>query len=72
MMLLSLLIVTIPFVLTQIIIIRIKSYIMMTIFIIFYIISVFFIIKGGCTDPGIIPRQNDGSGGGIFRKKKIF
>jgi len=72
MMLLSFLIITLPFVLTQIIIIRIKSYIMMTIFIIFYIISVFFMIKAGCTDPGIIPRQNDGSGGGIFRKKKDF
>ena len=68
MMLFSFLLFTIPFVFTQITLIRIKSYYMIVSFIILYGISIFALIKGGCTDPGIIPRQL----GSHYRKKKDF
>ena len=57
MMLCSFLLFSIPFVLTQIVLVRIKSYIMIVFFFILFGISIFALVKGGCTDPGIIPRQ---------------
>jgi len=65
MMLCSFLLFSIPFVLTQIVLVRIKSYIMIVFFFILFGISIFALVKGGCTDPGIIPRQmgNNPEGG---------
>ena len=57
MMFLTLLVTTIPFVLTEIILVNIESYYMMAFHCLFFAIIIFSIFKGGCTDPGIIPRQ---------------
>ena len=57
MMLLSFLIITLPFCFSTITFIHIKSYYILAVFIILYAIILFSIAKGGCLDPGIIPRQ---------------
>ena len=57
MMFLTLLLITIPFVLIEMVLVYIESYLMMAFHIIFFVISAFAILKGGCTDPGIVPRQ---------------
>ena len=57
MMFLTVLVITIPFVLTEIILVNLKSYYMMVFHCIFFAIILFSIFKGGCTDPGIVPRQ---------------
>ena len=57
MMLLSFLIITLPFCFSTITFIHLKSYYILAIFIILYAIILFAIAKGGCLDPGIIPRQ---------------
>ena len=67
MMLVSFLIMSIPYVLSLIVLVNIKSYYMIAILSIFYGISIFVLIKGGCTDPGIIPRQ---MGSNEFHRKK--
>ena len=53
----TLLLITIPFVFLEIIFVNIESYYMMIFHNLIYILSAFVIFKGGCTDPGIIPRQ---------------
>ena len=57
MMFVSILLIAIPSVLTLIVLFRLESYIMISIHIFFFIIIIFSTLKGGCTDPGIIPRQ---------------
>lgn len=57
MMFVTLLLITIPFVLIEIILVNLKSYYMMFFHVVFFAIQMFSIFKGGCTDPGIIPRQ---------------
>ena len=57
MMFLTVLVITIPFVLTEIILVNLESYYMMVFHCIFFAIILFSIFKGGCTDPGIVPRQ---------------
>jgi palmitoyltransferase ZDHHC9/14/18 len=57
MMFLTVLVITVPFVLTEIILVNIESYIMMAFHCLFFALIIFSIFKGGCTDPGIIPRQ---------------
>ena len=57
MMFVSLLLIAIPFVLIEIVLVNLESYYMMFFHIIFFAVSIFSIFKGGCTDPGIIPRQ---------------
>lgn len=69
MMIVSFILFSIPFVLSLIIYINLKSYFIYIISIILYVISLFSLIKGGCTDPGIIPRQ---MGTHLFRPKKEF
>lgn len=61
---------TIPFIFFQLTLNNIKSFYMMSISIILYIISVVCIVKGGCTDPGIIPRQADNFS--VYRRKRDF
>ena len=56
-MYLTLLVITLPYVLLQIIFVYIESYYMMIFHNLIYALSIFVIFKGGCTDPGIIPRQ---------------
>ena len=58
MMFVSLLLITIPFVLLEIVLVNLESYYMMIFHILIFALSVFAIFKGGCTDPGIIPRQS--------------
>jgi palmitoyltransferase ZDHHC9/14/18 len=58
MMFVTLLVISIPFVLIEIILVNIKSYYMMAFHILFFSVSTFALFKGGCTDPGIIPRQS--------------
>lgn len=69
MMLLTFLLITIPFVLIEIVLVNMKSYYMMIFHNLFYVLSCFSIIKGGCTDPGIIPRQ---SGSNMQFRTKSF
>jgi palmitoyltransferase ZDHHC9/14/18 len=69
-MLVSFILFTIPFVSTLIILVNLNSYIMMVIFIILYGIIIFSLIKGGCTDPGIIPRLQDGDS--VYRRKSDY
>ena len=57
MMYVTLLVITVPYVLLQIIFVYIESYYMMIFHNLIYALSIFVIFKGGCTDPGIIPRQ---------------
>ena len=57
MMFVTLLLITIPFVLIEIVLVNLESYYMMFFHIVFFVIQMFSIFKGGCTDPGIIPRQ---------------
>ena len=57
MMFLTLFLITIPFVLIEIVLVYLESYYMMAFHILFFVISTFAILKAGCTDPGIIPRQ---------------
>ena len=57
MMLVSFLIITLPFCFSTITFIHIKSYYILAVVIILYGITLFLIAKGGCLDPGIIPRQ---------------
>ena len=70
MMLVSFFLSSLPFVLSLIVLINIKSYYIIVISSILYVISISAIIKGGCTDPGIIPRQmgNENS----FKKKRDY
>ena len=72
MMLISFILFTIPLVLTIFILVKINSYIMIAIFFILYVIIFFALIKGGCTDPGIIPRLQDNDSSSIFRKKTDY
>ena len=58
MMFVTLLVISIPFVLIEIVLVNIKSYYMMAFHILFFSVSTFALFKGGCTDPGIIPRQS--------------
>ena len=69
MMLISFLLFSIPTILFQIIIFRIKSYIIFSFILLFYIIAIFSVSRGGCTDPGIIPRQKLSK---LTRTKKDF
>ena len=55
MMFVTLLVISIPFVLIEIVLVNIKSYYMMAFHILFFSVSTFALFKGGCTDPGIIP-----------------
>ena len=71
MMLASFLVITLPFCFSTITLIHIKSYYFLVIFIILYAIILFAIAKGGCLDPGIIPRQW-GNSVSAFRRKKDF
>ena len=63
-MIFTFLLYSIPFLFTLIVLVKlgkIKPYLNIIYIIItsiFYIISIFSTIKGGCTDPGILPRQN--------------
>ena len=70
MMLASFLLITLPFVFSTIALIHIKSYYILIFFIIIYVIILFAIGKGGCLDPGIIPRQIGKPS--IFRRKTDF
>ena len=66
-MLLTFFLYTIPFILTIIFFIKLgplqlyKNIIYIIISSILYVIHIYAILKGGCTDPGILPRQNQDS-----------
>jgi hypothetical protein len=66
-MLLTFFIYTIPFILTIIFFIKLgplqlyKNIIYIIISSILYVIHIYAMLKGGCTDPGILPRQNQDS-----------
>ena len=69
MMVVCFLLFSIPTILFQVIIFRIKSYIIFSFILFFYIIAIFCLTRGGCTDPGIIPRQKESN---LSRNKKDF
>ena len=71
MMILSFILFSIPFTSSLILYIKLKSYYIYSISILLYVISLFALVKGGCTDPGIIPRQM-GNPEAIFRKKREY
>ena len=70
MMIVSFIVFSIPITSSMIIYIKIKSYYIFSISILLYAISLFSLVKGGCTDPGIIPRQMGNRN--IHRKKREF
>ena len=61
MMFLTFLLISIPFVLLEIVFVNIESYYMLVFHNLLFALTVFSIFKGGCTDPGIIPRQSGSS-----------
>ena len=61
---------SIPFILSLTILANIKSYYIIVISSLLYGISIFALFKGGCTDPGIIPRQR--GNGNAFRNKREY
>ena len=69
MMLVCFILFSVPTILFQIIIFRIKSYIMFSFILLFYMIAIFSVMRGGCTDPGILPRQKETN---LTRNKKDF
>ena len=70
MMFVTFLTLSISFVFSLIVLVNLKSYYMMVIIIIFFAFTIFLVFKGGCTDPGIIPRQMGNNP--YFRRKKDF
>ena len=58
MMFITFLLISIPFVFLEIIFVNIESYYMLVFHNLLFAVTVFSIFKGGCTDPGIIPRQS--------------
>ena len=70
MMIISFILFSVPFILSLTTYIYLKSYYIYGISIFLYVISLFSLVKGGCTDPGIIPRQMGNNH--LYRTKKYF
>ena len=59
MMLVSFTLSIVPFILTAVVTVKLGSYVILIVIIVCHLMTIFNIIRGGCTDPGIIPRQKD-------------